>query len=79
MCWEMCLTANVCVEDLDKKNRHIVFWPRPRPTNNVYVIGNGYATFQSLILITSMKGIFWWNVTLGLAFQVNVIFILVGV
>ena len=29
--------------------------PRPRPTDNVYVINNGYAAFQSLILITSMK------------------------
>ena len=29
--------------------------PRPRPTDILYVIGNGYATFQSLILITSMK------------------------
>jgi len=29
--------------------------PRPRPTDIVYVIDNGYATFQSLILITSMK------------------------
>ena len=29
--------------------------PRPRHTDIVYVIGNGYATFQSLIWITSMK------------------------
>ena len=29
--------------------------PRPRPTDVVYVISNGYATFQSLIIITSMK------------------------
>ena len=29
--------------------------PRPRPTDIVYVIGNGYTTFQSIILITSMK------------------------
>ena len=29
--------------------------PRPRPTDIVYVIGNGYATFQSLNLLTSMK------------------------
>ena len=29
--------------------------PRPRPTDIVYVIDNGYATFQGLILITSMK------------------------
>ena len=29
--------------------------PRPRPTVNVDVINNGCATFQSLILLTSMK------------------------
>ena len=29
--------------------------PRPRPTDIVYVINNGYTTFQSLILIFSMK------------------------
>ena len=29
--------------------------PRPRPADIVYVIDNGYATFQGLILITSMK------------------------
>ena len=29
--------------------------PRPRPTDILYVINNGCATFQSLILITSMK------------------------
>ena len=29
--------------------------PRPRPRVILYVIGNGYATFQSLIFITSMK------------------------
>ena len=29
--------------------------PRPRPTDIVYVISNGYATFESLISITSMK------------------------
>ena len=29
--------------------------PRPRPTDTLFVIGNGYATFQSLIWITSMK------------------------
>ena len=29
--------------------------PRPWPTDILYVIGNGYATFQSLIWITSMK------------------------
>ena len=29
--------------------------PRPRPTDIVYVISNGYTTFQSIILITSMK------------------------
>ena len=29
--------------------------PRPRPTDILYVIGNGYATFQSPIWIASMK------------------------
>ena len=29
--------------------------PRPRPTDILYVIGNGYATFQSLIFITQWK------------------------
>ena len=29
--------------------------PRPRPTDIVYVISNGYATFQSQISIASMK------------------------
>ena len=29
--------------------------PRPRPTDIAYVINNGYITFQSLILISSMK------------------------
>ena len=29
--------------------------PRPRPTDIIYVISNGYATFQSLILIISMN------------------------
>ena len=29
--------------------------PRSRPTDIVYVIIDGYATFQGLILITSMK------------------------
>ena len=29
--------------------------PGPRPTDIVYVIGNGYTTFQSIIFITSMK------------------------
>ena len=28
---------------------------RPQPTDIVYVISDGYATFQSLIWITSMK------------------------
>ena len=28
---------------------------RPRPVDIVYVISNGYTTFQSLISITSMK------------------------
>ena len=29
--------------------------PRPLPTDILYVINDGYTTFQSLILITSMK------------------------
>ena len=29
--------------------------PRPRPTDILYVIDNGYATFQGLICIASMK------------------------
>ena len=29
--------------------------PRPRATYILYVMGNGYATFQSLIFITLMK------------------------
>ena len=29
--------------------------PRPRPTDIVYVIVNGYTTFHGLIWITSMK------------------------
>ena len=42
--------------------------PRPRPTDIVYVIDNGYVTFQSLISMTSMKVFdlswfspFWWK------------------
>ena len=42
--------------------------PKPRPTDILYVIGKGYATFQSLIWITSMKVFnvswfspFWWK------------------
>ena len=29
--------------------------PRPQPTDMVYIINDGYATFQGLIWITSMK------------------------
>ena len=37
--------------------------PRPRPRDVVYVINNGYATFQSLNLITSMKvfNLLWFS------------------
>ena len=37
--------------------------PRPRPTDIVYVISDGYATFQGLIFITSMKifNLLWFS------------------
>ena len=37
--------------------------PRPRPTDIVYAIGNGYTTFQSLNLVTSMKvfNLLWFS------------------
>ena len=43
------------MHDIFNKQGSTVKLPRPRPTVIVYVINNGYATFQSLILITSMK------------------------
>ena len=43
------------MHDIFSKHGSTVKLPRPRPTDNAYVIGNGYATFQGLICITSMK------------------------
>ena len=43
------------MHDIFSKQGSTVKLPRPRPTDIVYVIGDGYATFQSLIFITSMK------------------------
>ena len=43
------------MHDMFSKHGFTVKLPRPRPTVEVYVINNGYATFQSLIWITSMK------------------------
>ena len=43
------------MHDISNKHGSNCKLPRPRPTVNVYVIGNGYTTFQRLIWITSMK------------------------
>ena len=43
------------MHDIFSKHVCIAKLPRPRPTDVVYVISNGYTTFQGLILITSMK------------------------
>ena len=43
------------MHDIFSKHGSTSKLPRPRPTDNEYVIGNGCATFQSPILITSMK------------------------
>ena len=43
------------MHDIFSKQGSTLKLPRPRPTDIVYVISNGYATFQSLIFITSMK------------------------
>ena len=43
------------MHDIFNKQGSTVKLPRPRATDIVYIINNGYATFQSLILITSMK------------------------
>ena len=43
------------MHDIFSKHGSTAKLPRPRPTDVVYIIGNGYATFQSLISITSMK------------------------
>ena len=43
------------MHDIFSKQGSTLKLPRPRPTDIVCVISNGYATFQSLIFITSMK------------------------
>ena len=43
------------MHDIFNKHGSTAKLPRPWPTDIVYVINNGYATFQSLISITSMK------------------------
>ena len=43
------------MHDICSKHGSTCYLPRPRPRDVVYVINNGYATFQSLISITSMK------------------------
>ena len=43
------------MHDIFSKQGSTLKLPRPRPTDIVYVINDGYATFQTLILITSMK------------------------
>jgi len=37
------------MHDIFYKHALTVKLPRPRPTDILYVIGNGYATFQGLI------------------------------
>ena len=43
------------MHDISNKQGSTGKLPRPLPTDIVYVINNGYTTFQSLISITSMK------------------------
>ena len=43
------------MHDIFSKQGSTAKLPRPLPTDILYVINNGYATFQSLILITPMK------------------------
>ena len=43
------------MHDIFSKHGSTVKLPRPQPPDILYVINKGYATFQSLILITSMK------------------------
>ena len=43
------------MHDIFSKHGSAVKLPRPRRTDIIYVISDGYATFQGLILITSMK------------------------
>jgi len=48
-------TPTIDINALNLQNLPNVKLPRPRPTDIVYVINNGYATFQHLIIITLMK------------------------
>ena len=43
------------MQDISNKQGSTGKLPRLRPTDIVYVINNGYTTFQSLILISSTK------------------------
>jgi len=43
------------LHDIFNKHGSTAKLPRQLPTDILYVINNGYATFESLILITSMK------------------------
>ena len=43
------------MHDIFNKHGSTVKLPRPRATDIAYIINNGYATFQGLIWITSMK------------------------
>ena len=43
------------MHDIFNKQGSTAKLPRPLHTDIVYVIGNGFTTFQSLIWITSMK------------------------
>ena len=45
----------IIMHDIFSKHGFTSKLPRPQPTAILYVLGNGYATFQSLIWITSMK------------------------
>ena len=43
------------MHDIFNKHGSTAKLPRPQATDILYVINNGYATFQGLIWITSMK------------------------
>ena len=43
------------MHDIFNKHGSTAKLPRPQPTDILYVINNGHATFQGLIFITSMK------------------------
>ena len=43
------------MHDIFSKQGSTAKLPRPLPTDILYVINDGYATFQGLIWITSMK------------------------